>query len=159
CPSDKCYHAVLAVKAVRRRFAPCSASRLRRACDGCAAACPSKRATGNPARTSESIMGHEILYVRDARGVFIPARGEEIIAAANQHLSRRVHRGVKLSSASVVRDFLAVHLGDRDCEYFCVACLDSHHRLLRFVELFRGTIDRASVHPREVVKLTLETRA
>src|SRR2546430_8533395 len=54
---------------------------------------------------------------------------------------------------------LAVTLGDRDCEYFCVICLDGHHRLLRFVELFRGTIDRASVHPREVVKLVLECQA
>jgi len=33
--------------------------------------------------------------------------------------------------------------------------LDARHRLIEFVELFRGTIDGASVHPREVVKLAL----
>ncbi len=37
--------------------------------------------------------------------------------------------------------------------------LDAHHRFLRFVELFRDTIDGASVHPREVVKLVLEAQA
>jgi DNA repair protein RadC len=37
--------------------------------------------------------------------------------------------------------------------------LDSHHRLIEYVELFRGTIDGASVHPREVVKLALAKNA
>lgn len=58
-----------------------------------------------------------------------------------------------------MRDFLTVNLGDRDSEYFCLLLLDSRHRFLRFVELFRGTIDGASVHPREVVKTVLDTRA
>jgi len=43
-------------------------------------------------------------------------------------------------------------LGDRDFETFCRLFLDRRHRLIEFVELFRGTIDGASVHPREVVK-------
>ena len=103
-------------------------------------------------------MGSSILYVRDERGAFVRASTEEVMAAAKTQLSRRIRRGVKLSSAGLVRDYLAVTLGDRDCEYFCVVCLDAHHRFLRFVELFRGTIDRASVHPREVVKLVLETQ-
>jgi DNA repair protein RadC len=37
--------------------------------------------------------------------------------------------------------------------------LDSRHRLIEYVELFRGTIDGASVHPREVVKLALAKNA
>ncbi|HEV2700046.1 MAG TPA: JAB domain-containing protein, partial [Steroidobacteraceae bacterium] len=32
---------------------------------------------------------------------------------------------------------------------------DTRHRLIAFEELFRGTIDGASVHPREVVRQTL----
>jgi DNA repair protein RadC len=54
---------------------------------------------------------------------------------------------------------MTTKLADRDCEYFCLLLLDSTHRLLRFVELFRGTIDSASVHPREVVKTVLDARA
>jgi DNA repair protein RadC len=37
--------------------------------------------------------------------------------------------------------------------------LDTRHRLIEYVELFRGTIDGASVHPREVVKLALARNA
>jgi DNA repair protein RadC len=101
-------------------------------------------------------VGNEILYVRDQGGDFVVAEGEVVLAAAKRHLSRRIRRGVKLSNPKLVRDFLAVTLGDRDCEYFCIILLDAQHRFLRFVELFRGTIDGASVHPREVVKLVLE---
>jgi DNA repair protein RadC len=104
-------------------------------------------------------MRTDTLYVRDDCGEFIPARPDLILARAKEHLKRRMRRGAPLRSPEVVRDFLAVTLADRDCEYFCLMCLDGHHRLLRFVELFRGTIDRASVHPREVVKLALESQA
>lgn len=103
-------------------------------------------------------MGTEILYVRDELGEFVPAHGDSVLAAAKAHIRRRVRRGVLLTSPQAVRDLLVVTLGDRDCEYFCVVCLDARHRFLRFVELFRGTIDGASVYPREVVKLALESQ-
>jgi DNA repair protein RadC len=99
------------------------------------------------------------LYVRDERGEFVPATGPLILDAAKQHLRGKMRRGTPFSNPRIVRDFLAVSLGDRDCEYFCLLLLDSRHRLLRFVELFRGTIDGASVHPREVVKTVLEAQA
>jgi DNA repair protein RadC len=37
--------------------------------------------------------------------------------------------------------------------------LDKRNRLIEYVELFRGTIDGASVHPREIVKLALAKNA
>jgi len=104
-------------------------------------------------------MKTETLYVRDAQGEFSIAGGEIVLAAAKTYMSRRIHRGVSFTSPKLVRDFLAVNLGARECEYFCLALLDSRHRLLEFVELFRGTIDGASVHPREVVKLVLARNA
>jgi DNA repair protein RadC len=102
-------------------------------------------------------MSHHTLYVRDASGDFIPATPEIVVAAARTHLNRRVRRGTALTSPDLVRSFLAVTLGDRDVEYFCVICVDTQRRFLRFVELFRGTLDAASVHPRDVVKLALDT--
>ena len=104
-------------------------------------------------------MGNEILYVRDQSGDFVVAKGDVVVAAAKTHLGRRIRRGVKLTNPKLVRDFLAVNLGDRDCEYFCLILLDAQYRFLRFVELFRGTIDGASVHPREIVKLVLEAQS
>ena len=107
----------------------------------------------------EIIMGSDTLYIRDARGEFKLADGEAVVAAAKAHLSRRVRRGTSLTSPKLVGDFLATKLGNLDCEYFCLIALDSRHRFIDYVELFRGTIDGASVHPREVVKTVLDLRA
>ena len=40
-----------------------------------------------------------------------------------------------------------------------VLLLDTRHQLLEYRELFQGTINGASVHPREVVKLALSKNA
>lgn len=42
---------------------------------------------------------------------------------------------------------------------FCVAFLDTRHGVIKFEEMFRGTIDGASVYPREVVKAALACNA
>lgn len=55
--------------------------------------------------------------------------------------------------------FLKARLGDRPYEVFAVLFLDNRHRVLAFEELFRGTLDGASVHPREVVRAALEHNA
>lgn len=98
-------------------------------------------------------------FVRDAEGSFAPADDSAVVEQAKSYLSRRLHRVNVLTSPRIVRDFLAVTLGDRDCEYFCLVLLDNRHRLIDYVELFRGTIDGASVHPREVVKTALAKNA
>ena len=99
------------------------------------------------------------LYSRDAQGEFVPAQGPAILAAAQGYLRHRVRRGASLQSPAAVREYLTVSLGDRDCEYFCVILLDCRHRVLRYLEMFRGTIDGANVHPREVVKVALQEQA
>src|SRR6202035_4790367 len=71
----------------------------------------------------------------------------------------RVRRGSALSSPQATRDFLALRLGAREFESFCAIFLDNRHRVIEFVELFRGTIDSASVYPREVVKEALQRNA
>ena len=99
------------------------------------------------------------LFTLNATGEPIPASSEDIIAAAREHLSRRFRRGTSLSSPQAVRDYLAVRLGAREFESFCCLFLDNRHRLIEFVELFRGTIDSAAVYPREVVKEALKRNA
>jgi len=42
---------------------------------------------------------------------------------------------------------------------FACLFLDNRHRVLAFEELFRGTVDSASVHPREVVRACLRRNA
>ena len=101
----------------------------------------------------------EKLYRVTTEGAYVAVSTEEIVEAAKAAMNRRVRRGVTLTSPRVVRDYLAVRLGMLEHESFGVMLLDTRHRLIEFVELFRGTIDGASVHPREVVKLALARNA
>lgn len=96
-----------------------------------------------------------MFYKAIQNGGFEPASTAELIAAARLALSHRVRRGAALSDPKAVRDYLALRLGGLEHEVFAVLLLDSRHRLIELIELFRGTIDSASVHPREVVKLAL----
>ncbi len=99
------------------------------------------------------------LLVRDQSGNTRQPSEDEILFAARSIMSRRVRRGASMTSPQLVKDFLSIKLGTREHEMFCVLLLDKRHRLIEFVELFRGTIDGASVHPREVVKLALAKNA
>jgi DNA repair protein RadC len=104
------------------------------------------------AETSEQLWIREFDDLRAATAA-------EIIAAARRAMTRRVRRGTAMDSPHSVREFLALKLGTLEHETFAVLLLDARHRLIEYVELFRGTIDGASVHPREVVKLALARNA
>jgi len=90
------------------------------------------------------------------------ARYAELQAAlelARRHHLEALKTTSPLNSPELVRAFLLTKLRDRDHEVFCCLYLDNRNRLLSFEELFNGTIDGASVHPREVVKRALHARA
>ena len=104
-------------------------------------------------------MSNHNLFIHGADGAAQPATTEQILAAARQALAHRVRRGASLDSPQKVREYLTVRLGHLDHEIFGVILVDQRHRVIEYVELFRGTIDGASVYPREVVKLALEKGA
>jgi DNA repair protein RadC len=87
------------------------------------------------------------------------ASADEIIEAALEEMQRRFRRGTAISSPEETKAFLQLRLGHQGHEVFAVLWLDNRHRVLAFEELFRGTIDGASVHPREVVKSALRHNA
>lgn len=68
-------------------------------------------------------------------------------------------RGMTLTRPEQARELLVARLRDRPQEIFAVVFLDNRHRMLHYGELFRGTIDGAAVHPREVVREALERGA
>lgn len=76
-----------------------------------------------------------------------------------RYLEARLVRGDALTSPADTRRYLAARLRAYPHEVFACLFLDNRHRIIRFEELFRGTIDGAAVHPREVVKRTLECNA
>lgn len=101
------------------------------------------------------------LMVRSATGRYRGARKEEVLEAAAQYLAAALQKriGQPLTSPSAVQQFLVQALAPRDAEISCILFLDNRHRLIQFDEVFRGTIDGSSVHPREVVRRTLELNA
>src|SRR5947207_861987 len=99
------------------------------------------------------------LLVRDAHGEYRPANADEVLKAARQVIGRRVRRGTTMSSPQAVRDFLRTKLAELEHELFVALLLDSQHRLIEYVELFRGTLAQTSVYPREVAKAALKSNA
>src|SRR3546814_19443663 len=99
------------------------------------------------------------LYVRDGRGRYQRAEADQILEAARRLVDQRLQRGVTLSDPSVAKEFLRLRMATLEHEVFVAILLDTRHRVLEFVELFRGTIDGAEVHPREVVKTALAAHA
>lgn len=115
-------------------------------------------------QTFGSVRG--VLTARRERICAVPgfgaARFAELQAAVElvrRHLAESLSRPGGFSTPRAACDFLAAHLRDLPHEVFCCFYLDNRNRLIHFEELFRGTLDGASVHPREVVKRALELNA
>jgi DNA repair protein RadC len=85
---------------------------------------------------------------------------DAILRQALSILDKRI-RGheVVFTEPSATSDYLRLRLESLEHEVFAVLFLDNRHRLIEYEEMFRGTIDGASVHPREVVKAALKHNA
>lgn len=91
-----------------------------------------------------------------------PARYATLMAGlelARRHYCEALRAGPALNAPAATRQFLTAQLRDRPYEVFCCLYLDNRHRLIHFEEVFRGTIDGASVHPREVVRQAMHHNA
>jgi DNA repair protein RadC len=84
---------------------------------------------------------------------------QEVLEAARLALAKRVRRGTGFTSPRVTADYLRVRLSALDHEIFCVIYLTKRHQFIACQDLFRGTIDGASVYPREVLKEALKHNA
>lgn len=78
---------------------------------------------------------------------------------SRRHLLTTLQRGDALSNPDHTRRYLRAQLRDRQQEVFACLFLDNRHRVLGYEELFYGTIDGASVHPREVVRRAISRNA
>ena len=99
--------------------------------------------------------------LRDVHGIG-PARLAVLKAIpelARRYFEASVSVGQSLTSPADTEDYLKARLRDLPHEVFCCLYLDNRHRVIRFAELFRGTIDGTSVYPREVVKEALAENA
>lgn len=95
------------------------------------------------------------LYIRDGEN-YREARGREVLDKAQALIAQRYRAGTPaLTSPTRTAEFVKLKLGGLEHEVFGFLGLDAGHRLIEYVELFRGTIDGAAVYPREVVKEAL----
>ena len=91
-------------------------------------------------------------------GGFGPAKYAQLQAVlelARRALREELGQGPLLNSPVAVRDFLRLSLAQLPHEVFAVLFLDAQHRLIRYEEMFRGTLSQTSVHPREITKRAL----
>jgi DNA repair protein RadC len=87
------------------------------------------------------------------------AQLQAVLEMARRHLQEQLHREDSLENPDTTRRYLTSRLRHLPHEVFACLFLDNRHRVIAFEELFRGTIDGASVHPREVVRRVLHFNA
>ncbi len=131
--------------------------------------------TGLPGRTAVDLAREILGHFGGLRGLLGAGRREfcsrpglgeakyaqlqAVLELARRHLDATLRRGDALTDPATTRRYLASRLRDHPHEVFACLFLDNRHRVIAFEELFRGTIDGASVHPREVVRRALHHNA
>lgn len=88
-----------------------------------------------------------------------PVSSDELISFAENLVSENFARTEVMANPDATKKFLRLNIGREEQEIFCALFLDSQHRIIAFERLFMGTIDGASVYPREVVKAALKRNA
>tara|TARA_R110001583_G_scaffold194969_1_gene368017 strand:+ start:12959 stop:13438 length:480 start_codon:yes stop_codon:yes gene_type:complete len=88
-----------------------------------------------------------------------PMTEHQVLEAAAEILACKYVREDAFCSSEATKDFLRFKLGGYEREVFAVMLLDNRHKMIDYQELFFGTINAASVYPREVVKAVLAENA
>lgn len=87
------------------------------------------------------------------------AQLQAVLEMARRHFNEILQRGDALTSPDITRAYLSAQLRGYSYEVFACLFLDNQHRVIKLEELFRGTIDSASVYPREIAKRVLHHNA
>ncbi len=80
---------------------------------------------------------------------------QAVLELAQRHLKEILQRGDAIQSVADTRRYFMVRMRHHPHEVFSCLFLDNKHRVIHYEELFFGTIDSSSVHPRQVVKRAL----
>ena len=84
---------------------------------------------------------------------------QAVLEMSKRYLRETLEKQDVIANPEDTRQYLKSQLRDKPYEVFAALFLDNRHQIIKFEELFRGTIDGASVYPREVVKKALEQNA
>ncbi|MEO8402323.1 MAG: DNA repair protein RadC [Gammaproteobacteria bacterium] len=94
----------------------------------------------------------QVIYQKRGLGKAKYALLKAAIELGRRYFDSHIEVGATLSDSEHTKRFLAHQLKNYPHEVFACIFLDNHNRMLRFEELFHGTLTEASVYPREVVK-------
>ena len=97
--------------------------------------------------------------IRDTNGEYHSVEPDELLSVAQQCIRQLLTNGEALDSAKSAKQYFQLQLGALEREAFHAIWLDSQHRVIALSEIARGTIDSASIYPREVVKESLACNA
>ena len=100
--------------------------------------------------------------VRDLAGNYFaegPLTEGDILNTAENILAEKLYKAESLTKPEETKRFLIQKLAAKEHEVFAVIFMDNRHQIIAYEEMFRGTINGASVHPREVVKRALQLNA
>jgi DNA repair protein RadC len=81
------------------------------------------------------------------------------VEMSRRYLAEQLQRGDALQNPDDTRQYLMARMRDHHQEVFACLYLDNRHRVISFDEMFHGTINMASVHPREIVRRALKHNA
>jgi len=84
---------------------------------------------------------------------------QAVVEMSRRFLKEKLQRGDALNNVTDVKNYLQSRLQNYPYEVFSCLFLDNKHRVIAYEELFYGTIDSASVHPREVLRKVLQHNA
>lgn len=92
-------------------------------------------------------------------GPVAASRLQAALELGRRYLASELQRPDAMTHPAACADYLRARIGAYPYEVFACVFLDNRHRVIACEELFRGSIDGASVHPREVVRRCLSHNA
>ena len=101
----------------------------------------------------------EVAALAGQTGPATATRLQAALELGRRYLASELHRSDALTHPAACADYLRARIGAYPYEVFACVFLDNRHRVIACEELFRGSIDGASVHPREVVRRCLSHNA
>lgn len=87
------------------------------------------------------------------------AQLQAVIEMSRRYFAEQAEVVDALCSPQAVHEYLVSQLKDLDNEVFALLYLDSQHRVIKYETIFWGTVDKAAVYPRVVVKKVMDSRA
>ncbi|KZY29762.1 MULTISPECIES: JAB domain-containing protein [unclassified Oleiphilus] len=104
-------------------------------------------------------MKQENIQIKDTHGNYVMVNSEDLISATINHIQTTFSHGLAITSSASAANHIQALIGHHEHEVFYAIWLNSQHNIIHHEQLFSGTVDGASVYPREVVKAGLACNA